>query len=161
MANLFNYGDTEDNAEYYPSPITRKLPDWAWKLRWFGARDDTHLGELFYEIYEAVQGKQYRLAAMGIRAFLEQMMISKVGDSGSFEANLNAFEKKGYISQVQKNAMASILDSGHAVIHRMHKPEEADLKTALDIAESITAAIYFHEEAAKAVAAKAPPRRTR
>ena len=32
------------------------------------------------------------------------------------------------------------------------KPTEEDLDTALDITESVTAAIFFHEEAAKAVA---------
>jgi hypothetical protein len=33
-----------------------------------------------YEVYAAVDAKQYRLAAMGIRAALEQVMIMKVGD---------------------------------------------------------------------------------
>ena len=158
MANLWNYSG-DDEARYYPSPIARKMPDWAWKLRWFGTRQEVRLGELLYEIYEAVQGKQPRLAVMGIRAFLEQLMVSKVGDNGSFEQNLDAFQTKGFISKVQRNAMASILDSGHAVIHRMHKPTEEDLKTALDITDAITASIHFHEDDAKAVAARTPPRK--
>jgi hypothetical protein len=32
-----------------------------------------------------VQGKQNRLALMGIRAFFEQLMIAKVADQGSLE----------------------------------------------------------------------------
>lgn len=118
------------------------------------------MGELLYEIYEAVQGKQHRLAVMGIRTFFEQMMILKVGDHGSFVKNLDAFMEGGYISKIQKNAVSDILDSGHAVTHRMYKPSEDDLNIALDILDSITAAIYFHEDEAKSVAAKVPPRRS-
>src|SRR6266567_9210620 len=33
---------------------------------------------------------------MGIRAFFEQLMIAKVGDQGSFNANLNKFLEEGY-----------------------------------------------------------------
>jgi hypothetical protein len=51
--------------------------------------DDAALGSLLHEIYQAVHGGQYRLAAMGIRALLEQIMVSKVGDLGSFEKQLD------------------------------------------------------------------------
>jgi hypothetical protein len=37
--------------------------------------------------------------------------------------------------------------------------EEQDLSVALDITESITAAIFFHEDNAKRVADRAPPRK--
>src|SRR6266404_6144011 len=72
MANIYNYGG-DDEARYYPSPISRKPPDWLWKLRFLFGNSETPLGELLYEIYEAVQGKQHRLALMGIRAFFEQL----------------------------------------------------------------------------------------
>jgi hypothetical protein len=157
MANIWNQSG-DDEARYYPSPISRRLPKWAWKLRIFAPKGEEGLGELLYEIYAAVQGKQYRLAVMGIRAFFEQMMILKVGDKGSFGRNLDAFMGAGYISKIQKNAVRDILDSGHAVTHRMYEPSEDDLNIALDILDSITAAIYFHEDDAKSVAARVPPR---
>jgi hypothetical protein len=116
------------------------------------------IGGLFHEIYEALHGGQVRLAAMGVRAFLEQLMISKVGDHKSFQKNLDAFHKDGYISLVQRDAMNDILDAGHAVIHRFHKPSEADLNTALDIAEGIFAAINVHGDAASKVADRTPKR---
>src|ERR1700730_1744555 len=77
MANIWNVTG-EDEVRYYPSPISRKAPKWSWKLTWMTGKTEAKLGELLYEIYEAVQGKQYRLAVMGIRAFLEQLMIIKV-----------------------------------------------------------------------------------
>ena len=45
MANLWNSGG-EDEARYYPSPISRKPPDWLWKLRFLFATDEKPLGEL-------------------------------------------------------------------------------------------------------------------
>jgi len=110
------------------------------------------------KIYEAVQGKQHRLALMGIRAFFEQLMIAKVGDQGSFAANLNKFLEEGFIAKIQLTAIKHILESGHAAIHRGYKPVEHDLNTALNIVEAITETIYFHERDAKQVAARVPPR---
>src|SRR5258707_6799 len=64
----------------------------------------------------------------------------------------------GYISLVQRDAMADILDAGHAAMHRAYEPSEADLNTALDITEGIFAAIYVHADQAKSVASRLPAR---
>ena len=157
MANLWNTGD-DDEARYYPSPISRKPPEWLWKLRFLFGDNERPLGELLHEIYEAVQGKQHRLALMGVRAFFEQLMIAKVGDQGTFKCNLNKFLKDGFIAKIQLTAIEHILESGHAAIHRGYMPVEEDLNTALNIMEGITETIYFHEHEAKQVAARVPPR---
>lgn len=157
MANIWNVtGDNE--YRYYPSPITRKPPEWMWRLRFLFGDEEKPLGELLHEIYEAVQGKQYRLALMGVRAFFEQLMIAKVGDHRSFGRNLDEFLRQGFIAPVQRSAIENILESGHAAIHRGYNPVEADLKVALDIVEAITASIYFHEMESRQVAARVPPR---
>jgi hypothetical protein len=129
-----------------------------WKLRSLFGDDERPLGELLHEIYEAVHGKQYRLALMGIRAFFEQLMIAKVGNQRSFGKNLNKFLEEGFIAKKQLTAIEHILESGHAATHRGYKPVEDDLNTALNIVEAITATIFFHEEEAKKVAARVPPR---
>src|SRR5262249_58142817 len=80
--------DGEIEHNYYPSPVSRKEPDWLLSMivGLTGNKNvDAALASLLHEIYEAVHGGQYRLAAMGIRALLEQIMVSKVGDRGSFE----------------------------------------------------------------------------
>jgi hypothetical protein len=157
MANVWNAG-SEDESRYYPSPISRKPPEWLWKLRFLFGDSEQPLGELLHEIYEAVQGKQHRLALMGVRAFFEQLMIAKIGDQGTFYANLSKFLKDGYIAKIQLTAIEHILESGHAAIHRGYKPIEEDLNTALNIVEAITETIYFHEHEAQQVAARVPPR---
>jgi hypothetical protein len=75
--------------------------------------------------------------------------IAKVGDQGSFGANLKKFLDEGFIAKIQRTAIEHILESGHAAIHRGYKPVEHDLNTALNIVEAITETIYFHEEEAK------------
>jgi len=157
MADLWNAGG-EDKARYYPSPISRQPPEWLSQLRFLFGDKERPLGELLHEIYEAVQGKQHRLALMGIRAFFEQLMIAKVGDQGTFAANLNKFLEEGFIAKIQLTAIEHILESGHAAIHRGYNPVEHDLNTALNIVEAITETIFFHEQEAKRVAARVPPR---
>lgn len=93
--------DGSSEANYYPPPVSRKKPSWLLPLIIGLAGDQkegANLGSLLNEIYQAVHGGQYRLAAMGIRALLEHVMVSKVGDLASFEKNLDAFEKKGDVT---------------------------------------------------------------
>jgi Domain of unknown function (DUF4145) len=125
MSHLSFYDDFVRRCtkqRYYPSRAMRKLPSWQSKLP-FGA-------ELFEEIYDAVGGAQYRLAVMGIRALLEQVMISCVRDQGTFERTLNSFCEQGYISIKQRDAMSDILDAGHATTHRQFSPNEREVSTA-------------------------------
>ena len=84
-----NYRETEYETEFYPSPTSRQWPWWLGEASGrlkprnvmtsssFEARRyvDPDLQALFIEIYQALAGGQHRLAAMGIRALLELVMI--------------------------------------------------------------------------------------
>jgi len=148
---------------HYPSPVERKTPDWValFSLGFIGGPGEDDVGELLEEIYQAVSGRQYRLAAMGIRAVLEQVMIAKVGDLPTFGDKIAAFQTAGFISAVQKSAMENTLEVGHAAMHRAFAPTEKELNTSLDIVEGIFAAIYQHTDAALGLAKRIPPRSTR
>jgi hypothetical protein len=158
--------ETEDIAThgtvlvYYPSPVSRKKPSWllALVLGVLGGPGDEKLGDLMHEIYQAVDGGQHRLAAMGIRALLEQVMIAKVGDNGSFSEKMERFHEKGYISLIQRDAMRETIEVGHAAMHRSFAPSEQELNTALDIVEGIMAAVFDHSEAAMTLAKRVPQR---
>jgi hypothetical protein len=145
--------DDTKSVHYFPSPASRKVPDWLY----VGYVAKT-LGSLLHEIYQAVRGGQLRLAIMGIRALIEQVMIHKVGDNGSFLKNLDAFQQAGYISLVQRDVLNDILDAGHAAIHRAYEPKTKDIEIALDITEAIMAAIFVHADAAKKVSERVPAR---
>jgi Domain of unknown function (DUF4145) len=152
--------DGELEQSYYPSPVSRKEPDWLDRLiiGLTGNKNDGKLGSLLHEIYQAVYGGQYRLAAMGIRALLEQVMVSKIGDRGSFEKQLDAFEEEGYISFIQRDAVRVTLEVGHAAMHRAYSPTEDDVKLALDVVEGVMAPLYHHRSQAEKMADRVPPR---
>ena len=159
--NSGNYTD----IRYYPSPASRRVQEWVYDLSVgivggvMSGPSAASLGDLFLEICQAVRGGQLRLAIMGVRALIEQVMIHKVGDNGSFAKNLDAFQQAGYVSLVQRDALNDILDAGHATIHRAYKPTEKDIQIALDIIEGVMAAIFVHADAAKKVSARVPARR--
>lgn len=113
-----------DECVYFPSPVSRREPDWVLEMHigLVGGDHDASLGDLFSEIYQAVNNRQYRLAAMGIRAALEQIIINKISDHGTFFKNLDEFHKQGYISLIQRDTVNNILEVGHAAIHRAYKP---------------------------------------
>lgn len=146
---------------YYPSPVSRKMPGWMflWSIGLGRAKGDAAIGAVMMEVYQAVDGGQNRLAAMGIRALLEQVMIQKVGDLQGFNTKLDAFQNAGFISAIQRDAMRATLDVGDAAMHRGFVPTEKDLTLALDIVEGVLAPIYDHRTEAEKMADRVPSRR--
>ncbi len=126
-----------------------------------GDTNDDRLVSLLREIYQAVDGGQHRLAAMGIRALLEQVMIAKIGDIVGFDNKLDAFQQAGFISLIQRDAMRATLDVGDAAMHRAFVPNRHELSTSLDIAEGVMSAIYSHRQAAEKLGDRVPPRKSR
>jgi hypothetical protein len=145
---------------YYPSPVSRKQPSWVLLLA-IGFGYEGVLGDLLLEIYQALAGGQLRLAAMGVRALLEQVMIAKVGDLRTFDDKLDAFQKAGYISFLQRDAMRATLDMGDAAMHRAYKPTEREINTALDIVETVFSVIFEQKDAAERLRDTVPPRQPR
>jgi hypothetical protein len=95
---------------------------------------------------------------MGIRALIENIMIQKVRDQGSFAKNLEALGADGLISLSQEDILKAVLEAGHATIHRSYSPTTEDLHTCMDIAESIVESIYIHPTKASKLKDKIPPR---
>jgi hypothetical protein len=56
------------------------------RLGFDGLREEV-IGALLHEVHQAVRGGMRRLAAMGVRSLIEQLMISKVGDLGACLGN--------------------------------------------------------------------------
>jgi hypothetical protein len=149
--------DGHITKDYYPSPASRRKPEWLANLSPFWITGEEFAG-LLEEIYAAIDGGQHRLAAMGIRALLERLMITKVGDLETFGKKLDAFQHGGYISLLQRDAMANTLEMGHAAMHRAFRPSESELNIAMDIVESVFGVIYEHSEQAENLIKRVPPR---
>ena len=139
---------------YYPPSLFRPHP------KWFTLLDrEWRITRLLREIYAALQNDAPSLASMGLRAVIEAIMIEKVGDHGSFAANLEKFRADGFISEVQHSALSAALEIGHASIHRGHAPSEFQIETALDITENLVHGLYVIAHRAQASVKSLPPRR--
>lgn len=154
----FSEETDENNAplmteRYYPTSIFRPHPPWLWQLDklW-------HITKLLKEIYKALQNDAPSLAAMGIRAVIEAIMIDKVGDQKTFSANLKAFQGQGYISTFQLGILEVALEIGHATIHRGLIPDKDHLEIALDTVENLVHSLYLLEDRAKATGKRIPKR---
>jgi len=158
VRHSFGYENVE--IIHYPPAIHRRTPLWTdavvVEIGLFPI--PAPVCALMREIYTAVQNDSRRLAAMGIRAALEQVMIDGVGDQGRFAANVDAFQKKGYLSTRQALVLSSILDAGHATTHRGWEPTNDHIDTLLDITESIIESVYLHESRIRALDRDVPKR---
>lgn len=151
-------GQLTPRTVYYPPAVFRTEPKWLTDLSIEAGFDEGNIYDLLKEIYVALRNDQRTLAAMGIRALLERIMIEKVGDKGSFSENLISFEKAGYVSRLQRERLETILEAGHAAIHRLYKPSMEDSVTLVDIAESIVESLYIHGDKVDRLKKAIPPR---
>ena len=154
---------------YYPPATFRREPDWVSGIvfrvkygrgHWIVVKSlPDFVSRLVEEIYTALHGECLSLAAMGVRALLERVMIDCIGDQGTFTRNLTAFQEQGYISSRQKNVLEATLEVGHASIHRGFTPTPDDIIHVLDITENIIEMIYVSSEQAAHIKKRIPPRK--
>ena len=88
-------------------------------------------------------------------------MIDKIGDRGSFEDNIEAFEKEGYISPKQKDVLKPIIEAGHAAMHRGYRPKRIEVARIMDVTENIIETIYINENRISKISEKIPDRQKR
>ena len=150
--------ENRQTTTYFPPAIFRPEPNWFENLREKLPLQDEFVYFLLKEIYAALQNNLSRLAAMGVRALIERVMISKISEQGTFTKNLSKFEEAGFISRIQRDRIESVLEVGHATIHRAYSPNEKDIKTLLDITEHLVEAVYLHEDQILAVSRRIPRR---
>lgn len=156
--NLDQQGNLLPTFHYYPPATSRPEPQWLHELNDINDDEKKINYDLLKEIYSSLHNNSRRLATMGIRALIEHIMIKKAGDKGSFAKNLDSFAAQGLISLSQEDILNTILEAGHATMHRAYSPSTEDLHTCMDITESIIASVYIHPEKAKILKTKIPKR---
>ncbi|MCG2723006.1 MAG: DUF4145 domain-containing protein [Thermodesulfovibrionales bacterium] len=156
--NMDSEGKLYPVFHFYPPAISRPEPPWLHELNTILDEEKEFIYDLMKEIYSSLHNNSRRVATMGIRALLEHIMINKVGDRGSFSKNIDALGAEGLISLSQEELLKTILEAGHATIHRAYSPTTEDLHTCMDIAESIVASIYIHPDKANKLKKKIPKR---
>ncbi|MGN8061243.1 DUF4145 domain-containing protein [Ralstonia sp. 22111] len=152
-------GSGDEQISFYPPPSRRKEPQWLVKWWMQTALTSNPTLMICKEVYRALQNEQPHLAAMGVRAVLEQAMIDKIGgDRRSFDENLDELYRNGHVSLLMRQRLESALDVGSATIHRGHTPSKEDLQTLVDIMEHVIQSLYVHEADVARMAGRTPPR---
>jgi hypothetical protein len=128
--------DREVTVRFFPPKMSRKLPEWRWKLP-----DELRL--LLDEIYRSLDAESVRLPMMGARALVDMLLTEKVGDVGTFKKKLHEFETKGFVSAKNRAVLDAVLDLGHAASHRGHAASEENVLAVMDIVENMLQAVYI------------------
>ncbi|MEP7222553.1 MAG: DUF4145 domain-containing protein [Novosphingobium sp.] len=147
-------------TEWFPPSVTRQKPIWRRDFRlYFNVMLSSYNG-LMDEIYGALAIGAHRIATMGIRALVERLMIEKVGDKGTFEATIKAFIADGHVAPNQQSMFRdTLVEAGHAAMHRGFEPTADVVNTLLDIVEGIMHSIYYVPFLAEQASKTIPPRK--
>jgi hypothetical protein len=158
--------DTDDDGrptvttEWFPPSITRQKPIWRRNLFPFNAKL-YELNGLTDEIYGALGIGAHRIATMGIRALAERVMVDQVGEKGTFQKTTKAFFDAGFVAPFQQGMFENtLIEAGHAAMHRSFEPTADTVNTLLDIIEGVLHAIYYQPMLA-AEAKKTIPNRSK
>ncbi|MGF7172786.1 DUF4145 domain-containing protein [Azospirillum doebereinerae] len=144
-------GEEVLSFDMFPPRVLRKIPNWLEKL-------PNEVCKIYEEINRAHQCGFFRLCTMGARSLIERVMIDKVGDNGSFKKNLDAMVNNKHISESQKEFLDSMIEMGHAVMHRGYSPDENAASTLLDLSDAIVFITYVAKERGDALKLSTPPR---
>jgi hypothetical protein len=138
-------------TNYPPRNIARRIPKWVGDL-------DDNLAALFHEAYGALSIGAVRLAAMGVRAILEHVAITVVGDQGSFKKNIQVLATAGHISTKSVDIVMSALEVGSAAIHRGYCPDLKDIRDVCAIVENVVEGVHIVPKSGERLKASTPPR---
>lgn len=158
LEEYFSEDVTEDNpgttVTRYPPPTMRRVPAWSREL-------PGTLRNLLAEVYSACAFDARKLAAMGIRALIDEVANDKVGDIGCFKKKLDALTAGEFLSSYQTEVIDAAFDAGSASMHRAFCPSVDVLTNLLDIVEHLLQGTYVLPGVAANLKKATPKRQTK
>lgn len=151
-----NSGQSEPIEDQWPPKVSRRQPKWMFQLFLADSIGNPFKYEFIGEIYSSLKAGNLRLSVLGVRALLEQIMLEHVGDQGTFQKNLDAFEAAGFLSRVQREALGPVIEAGHASMHRGFKASGQEVEAILDVTENVIESIYVAKH--RSAGLNIPPR---
>jgi hypothetical protein len=144
LLQYFRWHYLEPEAKAETSDLLTSLANGSSNVRpdWYDELDDK-MAHVVDEIDTAIQVGLRSLTLMGIRALIEALMISCIGDDKkSFRKNLNELCKKGYTTERNADFLYKVIDAGSAVIHRGYIPSDEDVKLCIDMVKNLMEQVY-------------------
>lgn len=121
------------------SPQVRERPSWfsdlPLEIRQPG------LYSMLEQVYDAFDRGQFWMAIMGVRAVVENLMLSKISDQKSFKDNLAEFTKQGFITDTHRLALGAAIEKGSAAIHKADMPTAEQCLAAIQVSENVIEAV--------------------
>lgn len=135
-------------TDYYPPAPLRIKPDWYGYL-------SKNYQTILNEVYLASDYSLFFLASTGIRIALDQLIVEKIGDAGSFNAKLEKLVTNGIINKTEMEILSSVIDTGSASAHRSYRPGIKLINNMMDILEAIFYKLVVEPEKRKELGRKA------
>ncbi len=140
----FGLDGPEIEVRVYPkSSAQRAAPSWLEEFDLSTDALENSLEAQLREVYTAFDQKSFWICVMGVRAVIETLMVSNIGDQGSFSKNLSEFSKRGFIGEPQRLALEQAIDVGSAAIHRGTQASESKALQAIQIAENVIESVMI------------------
>lgn len=154
----YQTGDLDPDPEYVPSRNLCQEPVWLVSV-------STDMREALSETIRAFNYDMPYLAAVGVRTVLDMFLVSKVGDSGGFEAKLRKLEKDGHVTSSERKRLDVLAEVGNAAAHRGFRADMEALGILIDMLKRIVQKLYIDPQKdkelsdhAKRIGAGVPPR---
>ncbi len=128
-------GLDEVTTEYFPPVNWRRSPSWL-------SQAPEHIRKLLSQVYSAMCVGWNRLAALGTRAVIDDVILDEVGDQGTFQNKLASLIEKELISRREVEQIKAALEPGHAAMHRGAEPSDNVMEMVIDIVESLVRNAY-------------------
>lgn len=142
-----------ESVQYYPPAISREQPLWSPELPF-------EIYNLMTEIYAALHANSRTLAAMGIRAIIERVIILELKRDVRFEEGMKELVKASFMTETQRSILGAALELGHAVNHRGHFASPQQVNTAMDIVENMLQNHYVLKPEAEHLMLRIPQRQS-
>lgn len=150
-------GNYQKQISYFPPRIFKQPPKWIQDDH-FGEFLPNEIGTLLSELYVTLQNNCVAAATMLMRSIIETVMISKCGDTGTFNDKLQKLESLGDIGMKEKDMLSSLIEAGHAATHRNFFLSKSDVVDLVEILESLLTKIYHQHQKSQKIRRKIPPR---
>jgi len=119
-----------EGSQYYPPLPFRFKPEWYQEL-------PESYQHILDEVYQALDSSRFFLASIGTRTALDQLVVEKIGDVGTFKDKVERLCSTGFIDTEEKDMLLIGLDTGSASAHRGYKPDHEQMKIIMNILEAI------------------------
>ena len=120
----------DHHREYFPPLPVRKKPDW------FGCLQVGYQAVLG-EVYQAIDNSLFFLASAGTRTAVDQLIVEKIGDAGSFKHKIQKLVERKIIDETDGDILVALIDAGSASTHRSFKPTLKNMNDMMAILEAI------------------------